>query len=128
MCVQLIEAAFAKCESIERITSLNTVPPKFSNTDNFRNSYSFSENVYNNATLYIPKGSKSYYWIDPVWGNFRNIVEIDNASSIEDIRINLQTKEGRIFNINGVQMPNYEIENLPAGIYIINGKKRLINR
>ena len=54
------------------MTSLNTTPPKIeSNT--FPNY---------NATLYVPIGCKTIYWLHPYWENFTNVVEID-ASNIQ---------------------------------------------
>ncbi len=37
----------------------------------------FEDDIYNNATLYVPAGTKSLYRSAAVWSNFRNIVEMD---------------------------------------------------
>ena len=81
-----------------------------------------------NATLYVPIGTlAAYQKVDP-WRNFWNIEETD-FSGIEDITIN--EKSGyNVYNLQGVQVlrtDNPEMINaLPAGIYIVNGKKMVV--
>ena len=62
------EQAFLGCPVIKKVTSLNRVPP-----------YGgiFDEAVYNEATLYVPRGSKEAYQADANWSKFLNIEEID---------------------------------------------------
>ena len=64
--------AFNGCSGLSSVTSLNTTPPKIENN-------TFSNY---NATLYVPIGCKSIYWLHPYWENFTNVVEID-ASNIQ---------------------------------------------
>ena len=64
----IMSQAFLSCSAINKVTSLNRVPP-----------YGgvFDEAVYNAATLYVPRGSKEAYQADANWSKFLNIVEID---------------------------------------------------
>ncbi|MBO4315207.1 MAG: hypothetical protein J5867_04490, partial [Prevotella sp.] len=53
-------------------------------------SYSFSYRVYDNATLYVPIGTKSIYEAADSWKNFKNIVESgdvngDGSVSVTDV-------------------------------------------
>ncbi|MBQ7690701.1 MAG: leucine-rich repeat protein [Muribaculaceae bacterium] len=85
------EQAFLSCPAIIKVTSLNPVPP-----------YGgvFDEDVYNAATLFVPRGSKAAYQADANWSKFLNIEEIevvqpgepgdvngDNAVDIDDINL-----------------------------------------
>ncbi len=44
--------------------------------------YLFDSNVYEN-TLYVPQGSKLEYWLDPIWGRFKNIKDVDGDIAID---------------------------------------------
>ncbi|MBO4870583.1 MAG: leucine-rich repeat protein [Muribaculaceae bacterium] len=59
---------FANCPAITEVTSLNRVPPVGG---------VFVEDVYNAATLYVPRGYKEAYQADENWGKFLYIEEID---------------------------------------------------
>lgn len=65
---------FTGCNSLIEIYSYNTTPPEVTST-------TFTEEIYNNATLYVPKGSKTLYWLHPYWENFANIVEMNEDIS-----------------------------------------------
>ncbi|MBQ8158579.1 MAG: hypothetical protein IJ081_06120 [Prevotella sp.] len=50
-------------------------------------------------------------------------------SAIEKVRSDeLNESSKGIYNLMGVRMPYESISNLPAGLYIINGKKVMISR
>lgn len=44
----------------------------------------FDSSNYTNATLYVPKGTKTLYQNTDGWKNFQNIVEFD-ASAVQEI-------------------------------------------
>ena len=69
----LEEGAFLGCNNIISVTSLNPTPPEITKEI-------FEEKAYANSTLYVPKGSKTLYWLHPYWENFKNIVEIETSS------------------------------------------------
>jgi hypothetical protein len=66
--------AFRGCRNINKVYSLNPIPPVIGGTFN-RPAF---DDVQYNATLYVPKGSKQVYWLHPYWGKFANIIEIDS--------------------------------------------------
>lgn len=58
--------AFAGNTSITKVISLNTTPPEiFTNT--------FDSEIESSIPLHVQKGSLMYYWLDPVWKEFKNI-------------------------------------------------------
>ena len=72
--VRKIEAgAFAEVESLEKITVYATQPPR---TDGDI----FSDEVYDNATLYVPQGCISKYQVMTGWSGFYNISEIEGST------------------------------------------------
>ena len=106
--------AFSGCSGLASVTSLNPTPPKIESS-------TFDETTEKNATLNVPVGSKSIYWLHPYWENFAKIEEID-VSSVNDIVID-KKHDGRIYNVNGIKVNN---GNLGKGIYIQNGKKVMV--
>ena len=73
-------------------------------------------NTFNNATLYVPKGTKVKYQEADVWKNFKNIVEFE-PSGIDDIVAD-EDKQRKIFSISGIRLKRPQ-----KGLNIINGKK-----
>ena len=72
--VRKIEAgAFAEVESLEKITVYATQPPR-------PDGDIFSDEVYDNATLYVPQGCISKYQVMTGWSGFYNISEIEGGT------------------------------------------------
>ena len=73
------------------------------------------------CTLYVPESSIDKYKADEIWGQFKNILAI--TAGIHDIR--LDDKSNDVYNLQGqiVLRQSSNIERLPKGIYIFNGKK-----
>lgn len=70
------ERAFYSCSGLTSITVCNVL--------NIDESV-FSSTNYGSATLYVPKGWKSFFLEDVVWGKFSSIVEVDMPDvKIED--------------------------------------------
>ena len=71
--------AFRGCTSLETVTCHNSTPPTiYSNT--------FESATYSNATLRVPRGSKSSYQAADFWTNFLNIEEfyhLNDALNVE---------------------------------------------
>lgn len=61
--------AFAGCGAIETVTSKSDIAPSMGNAACFNN------NVYNDATLYIPIGATEDYQLTNYWNKFAHIVE-----------------------------------------------------
>lgn len=62
--------AFTGCTSLTSITCLSETAQSF-------NANNFDTSTYNNATLYVPQGSKSSYQSTAAWSQFSNIQEIN---------------------------------------------------
>lgn len=76
-------------------------------------------NTFNNATLYVPKGTKVKYQEADVWKNFKNIVEFE-PSGIDDIVAD-EDKQRKIYSISGIRLKRPQ-----KGLNIINGKKVVV--
>jgi len=89
----------------------------------------FSTSCHWTGTLYVPIGCADKYRADAEWGLFENIVEVDYLG-IEDIMENQPTGDYIVYDLQGVlrlKTANIdEVNQLPAGLYIVNGKKVLI--
>ena len=78
----------------------------------------FSNIVYNNACLYIPSGRKFAYEKTSPWKNFY-ILEMD-YTGIDEVK-------GEDENVEAVyDLQGRKVETPTKGIYIINGKKKLV--
>ena len=83
----------------------------------------FTDAVYNNATLYIPNGTKSLYEKREPWNIFFYIVEID-FTGIEDVYDEVKGENGKVQTIYDLQGRKVEVPS--EGLYIINGKKVVV--
>lgn len=113
--------AFNGCAALKKVYSKNTTPPKMTNQETFANK------VYSNATLYVPLECYSKYNTTMYWNYFENIEETE-FSGIEDI-ITDEPVNGPspVFTVSGQYLGVKKRSDLPAGIYIINGKKVIVN-
>lgn len=107
---------FANCYDIQSVYSFNPTPPEIEEN-------TFDNHNYQNATLYIPQGSKTLYWLHPYWEKFFNMVD-SLPTFIEHINNdNWSSKNGFYYNLNGTKVDD---NSLGKGIYIKNGKKIII--
>lgn len=78
--------------------------------------------MYDNATLYVPKGSRAKYESTVPWKYFYNITE-EEFNGIEEVEAESGTIReeagAEIFNLNGVRVAAGSTDGLPAGIYIV---------
>lgn len=73
--------------------------------------------IYQEGYGYYLEGEETYY-------NGNLVIERDNAVGIENIKPEVPAARRGVYTIDGVKLDTSE-ENLPAGVYIINGKKVL---
>ena len=112
------ERCFEGCPNIKEIYSNSITPPVVSES-------SF-EDIYNSATLYVPKGSMADYKSSSVWQKFANIEERD-ISGVDNIHIENNNSSIHIYNLEGTLV--YKLKNgleknsLPKGTYIIKNNK-----
>lgn len=110
--------AFHLCSGLTSVISLNPTPPTLT-------AATFDEETEKNAMLYVPTGSKNLYWISRHWENFYNIVETD-LSSINRVQTDNDNTIQSVYSVDGKKLNVLDTSVLPKGVYIINGKKRLI--
>lgn len=102
--------AFAGCDNLQNITIFAPKPPVA-----YEDAFSSVE-VFENATLSVPKGSLEAYQSAEVWKNFQHIKEMDvsGMAILEDCSIAVSTKHDCII----VDAPaDYLVE-----VYDINGR------
>ena len=111
------EEAFMKCNSLKSVTSKNKKPFVI-------NENTFDNSAYSKGTLYVPKGTVSKYKATESWKRFKYILEEGTTTAIDDVEAdNTLNTSNAIYDINGKRIPATSLDELPAGIYIVNGKK-----
>ena len=87
----------------------------------------FSDETYSKVPLYVPKGTVAAYKATDGWKKFKNILEEDTTTGIDDVEAvepyNTLDTSKRIYDINGKRLPATSLDELPSGLYIVNGKK-----
>ena len=111
------EYAFDGCYNLKKVTS--KLAKSFAISDE-----TFNSDTYSNGTLYVPKGTVAQYKATDGWKNFKNIVEEDSITAINDVEAdNTLNTSNAIYDINGKRLSATSLDELPSGLYIINGKK-----
>ena len=103
--------AFAECDKIRNVVYTATNPVEsFSSV--------FVDEVYHNATLYLPSGRiEAIRSVEP-WKSFRNYSD-EAYSGVENVIADFnEDAPYEVFNLNGVKAAESTV-NLPAGIYIV---------
>lgn len=110
-------AAFYRCKNLKNVISKIVSP--FPIEDD-----TFSDETYSKAPLYVPKGTVAKYKTTQGWKNFKNIVEEGTTTGIDDVETeNTLNTSNAIYDINGKRLPVTSLDELPSGLYVINGKK-----
>ena len=81
----------------------------------------FPEEIYESATLYIPTEAVEQVKNVSPWNRFVNVVD-NGSSGITDIVTDTVINSGTVYNLQGMKVSD-QLEGLPKGIYICNGKK-----
>ena len=114
------ENVFVGCYNLQKVVSKIVEP--FEIAEN-----TFSDETYSKVPLYVPKGTVAKYKASDGWKNFKNILEEDTTTGIDDVEAvepdNTLNTSKRIYDINGKRMPATSLDELPSGLYIVNGKK-----
>ena len=118
---KIVDGAFKGCAKLRSIYSLNPTPPILEEVKSSPNT-TFEDYHYINATLYVPYGTSSIYWLHPYWEYFNNVVELD-ASNIEGVVNETKLKSDYMYDLNGMRVSPGSAK---KGIYIKNGKKIII--
>lgn len=116
--------AFYYCKSLTSMTCYSTEPYVDNDIFNLKVAGAFC--TFDNATLYIPKGTLEKYQTTEPWKYFKNIKEIDFAG-IEDVAVSNNPDSCEVYNLNGMKVGD-NTENLAPGIYIVKsgGKTRKV--
>ncbi|MBO4719246.1 MAG: leucine-rich repeat protein [Prevotella sp.] len=112
------EAAFSGCVNLKEI-SVNIDDP----INLGPNGASVFEGIdLEKCVLYVPEASIDKYKADEIWGKFKNI--LSHTSGINDIRLD-EDKTNDVYNLQGQKVLRQatNIDKLPKGVYVINGKK-----
>ena len=79
-------------------------------------------NCSNLTTVYVPKGAKEAYNVDP-WNSYE-IVEMGNTSIAAAPTVDSQKASAPVYDLNGRRIGTADaMDALPKGVYIVNGKK-----
>ena len=95
------EGGFEYSNGVTSITSKMEVPATLGN-------HNFSYKVYNNATLYVPIGTKSKYEATDGWKDFKNIVEMGSNSPIDFADATVKAICVEHWDTNGDGMLSYD--------------------
>ena len=114
------EYAFNNCIALSEMHSYAIAAPQV------QGNYVFDGIDKNICTLNVPVGSKNGYETAHGWKDFRNIIEKSDLTSIDNLNTSDTSNTfAPIFNIKGQKMSESR-DNLPAGVYIQNGKKFVV--
>lgn len=112
------KGTFSGCTSLTKMSVAATTPPEIED-ENFTNFH------YLNLVVKVPVGSLAAYQSADVWKNFWDIQEDPSLGIGDNLIMDVKNEDAPIYNLQGVEMKN--VDELPHGIYIQNGKKRVIN-
>lgn len=98
-----------KCDAIEKVVYRGSEPVEAP-------SGTFESTVYENATLFVPKGKANLFRKVEPWSLFKNIEE-DEDSGVEEIVVDFAA-DCNVYDLNGVKVGN-TVDELGSGIYIV---------
>ena len=110
---------YAAFKGVDIPTVISLIENPFEITEKTSDYSTFSQNTFNNATLYVPKGTIDKYKATDGWKDFVNIVE-GTPTGIKVIE-NTQNKNATVYDLNGVRLSEPK-----KGINIINGQKVIV--
>jgi hypothetical protein len=115
--------AFYWCLNLKSVTS-KIAKPFVIDYSTFFKGLDFYRSTYSQATLYVPKGTVAKYKATESWMYFDKIVEEGTTTGIDDVEAdNTLNTSNAIYDTNGKRLPVTSLDELPSGLYIINGKK-----
>ena len=106
-------------DGVDLTTVVSLIENPFVIVGKSSSSRAFSENTFDNATLYVPVGTIDNYKATDGWKDFAYIVE-GTPTGIKVIE-NTQNKNATVYDLNGVRQSEPQ-----KGINILNGKKVVV--
>jgi hypothetical protein len=106
-------------DDVDYSTIISLIENPFNIVGKSSDNRTFSPNTFNNATLYVPKGTIDKYKSTNGWMDFANIKE-GNPTAINVVE-NAKDCKAVIYDLNGVRQSEPK-----KGINIINGKKYVV--
>ncbi|MBR6287386.1 MAG: leucine-rich repeat domain-containing protein [Bacteroidaceae bacterium] len=107
----------------------------FAITGNVSEYGTFYQDTFNNATLYVPVGTKDMYKTTEGWKDFANFEEGYPDPAGINVVENTKNSNTTIYDLNGVRLPELKRSattgdacsvGLKKGLYIVNGKKVIV--
>lgn len=115
------ELAFGDCYQLSSISCLALIPPTIENSN------AFTEYTYYGCPLTVPNKVHSDYTQAYGWELFSRVL-----TGIDEIVPDNENKPGDLYNIQGILIKRNateeDLNTLPSGIYILSGKKILVQR
>lgn len=113
-------SSFYGCNNLRKIICDSSVPPSF------KSKYlNFSNIVFVEATLYVPKGCVGTYQMSEVWKKFFEITEYDENAALSPVITDENVSITKIFDING-QLQSHLQKGLNIIIYSDGSVKKII--
>jgi hypothetical protein len=109
--------AFKDCKNLQKVHSNNPVPPSLGRT--------VFGSINKDATLYVPIGSKDDYMATD-WGRYFFDVIEEQVSLVDHVEVSRNPVDNVIYTVNGQRVNATDVNTLPAGMYIVNGRKVII--
>ena len=107
---------FQYCTGLTNIKMKSSTPPS-AGSEVF-------EYCTNLTTVYVPKGAKEAYNVEP-WNSYE-IVEMENTSIAAAPTVDSQKASAPVYDLNGRRIGTADaMDALPKGVYIVNGKKAM---
>lgn len=110
------KSAFYGCTALRVVRSLAESPADIDESV-FRCYSSYEDSIYNNATLYVPIGSKVNYMTSIGWNKFKKIVEIASDVTVEGDVFTVPSVEGVPISyiVTDVTSKSCELIGVPSG-------------
>ena len=95
---EIEDYTFSNCTSLERVNVINPIPPVIESS-------TFAD-CPATATLYIPDGSKTLYWLHPYWGKFKNIANLNVSEdfSVDNLTYHITSEEDATVEISAANL------------------------
>lgn len=139
--IKKVDATVWECSTLEQVFTFNGVYENTTLLDKYGyylNPAKQQFTAVSNASAYVPPtvfyltirnkkdGSYDYPSADqPASNSIRFYVNGEEVTSIQGLTIVDEDKEQKVFNLQGLFMGN-DLNALPAGLYIVNGKKVMV--